>query len=94
MRPIEQDIISQIVDRALAKGYMISVFDGEEWAVVKSRDKDRILAETAATDVTQYKIRNAEGENLGSIIFVHGNDEDVIHDYSDTPEIWELLPPC
>jgi hypothetical protein len=56
----------------------------------RSVDYDAITAEIAATEMTWLKFRDGEGTFLGSITFVHGNDEDVIHDCSDLPAIRAL----
>ena len=91
MNPIEFEIISKIVSKALANGYFVSVYDGGEWPVRRSSDPAEILAATATTDETHYLIRNTGGYPIGSIWFVHGNEEDVVSDCSDTPLILELI---
>lgn len=83
IRPIERRIIDPITRTALSRHWAISVHDGEAWALLRSSDYDAITAEIAATDMTSLKLRDWEGSFHGLITFVHGNDEDVIHDCSD-----------
>lgn len=90
IRPIEKPIIDRIVKTALERGWTISVFDSEEWPVKRSRDYETITANISTTDLTQLKFRDSDGNYLGVVIFVHGNDEDVICDCTDNPEMLEL----
>ncbi|RWI47581.1 MAG: hypothetical protein EOR25_15635 [Mesorhizobium sp.] len=61
MRPAEQKIVGALIKKALALGYVVSVYDGEEWALKKSSDYEKITAEIAATDETQLIFREAVG---------------------------------
>jgi hypothetical protein len=81
MNLVEAKIIDGVIDRALARGLVISVYDGEEYPIVRSTDKAAIQAETAATDETVYVLRNGT-ERIGSVTFIHGNGPDVLSDYS------------
>lgn len=40
----------KMIDSALDKGWSISVNDGEDWTLRKSRDRDAIIEELASTD--------------------------------------------
>ena len=82
IRPKEREIIDRIVKKVLADGHLISVYDGEAFAVRKSTDYEAITHAIAQTDFTSLNIRDASGQFLGSMSFVHGNDEDVIHDHT------------
>jgi hypothetical protein len=90
IRPLEQPIIDRVIRKALDQGHSISVSDGLSWALTRSRDYDAITAEVHATDITEFVIRNSDKKKLGWILFIHGNDEDVISDTSDNTEIEEL----
>ena len=79
----ERRIINRILRKALKLGYTVSVFDGEEWALARSTDIDRITSEIAATDCTTLRFRNSKGDSVGQIFLVHGNEEDVVSDMSD-----------
>jgi hypothetical protein len=48
LRPAEQKIVSAVINKALGLGYVVSVYDGEEWALKKSADYEAITAEIAA----------------------------------------------
>ena len=88
----EKAAAGKIIDRALAKGYLVSVNDGEEWVVKKSTKRKQIYDALASTDSDLLKIRNAAGESLGSIYLVWGNSaEELCNDYTDNPEIAELV---
>ncbi|MGO7308810.1 hypothetical protein ACCS91_33685 [Rhizobium ruizarguesonis] len=88
--PTEATIIQGIIDRALALNYLVSVFDGLQFALRLSSDPEAITAEVHATDVTELIFHTAEKQRLGGILLIHGNDEDVVSDCTDTPRILEL----
>ncbi|TGT64042.1 MULTISPECIES: hypothetical protein [unclassified Mesorhizobium] len=84
VRPTEAKIIKRLVRKALNLGYVVSVYDGEDYAIVRSNDFDAITAEIAATDSTELVFRRADDKTkIGSVLLIHGNDEDVISDHSD-----------
>lgn len=89
MREIERQIIEKIVDSALAAEFILSVWDGMDWAVERSADKDAIMKEVAATDVTFLYVYDSAYR--GWIMLVHGNDCDVITDHIDNDTIQGLL---
>ncbi|UIY29197.1 hypothetical protein LZK73_21935 [Neorhizobium galegae] len=89
--PTEREIIDRILKRALAKDYYVSVYDGEEWALIKSNDLAAIQREVGATDCTTLKFRDASMKVVGSVLLVHGNDEDVVGDCSDNPATLALV---
>jgi hypothetical protein len=78
-------VCKQILDRIFDKGYAIAVNDGEEWATKYTRDRRQIERETAATDVTIYRIGKPHGPGhtrIGDLVLIHGNHEDVLSDMS------------
>jgi hypothetical protein len=79
---IEQRIIRKLVNKAIGMGYEISVHDGEEFAVRKEIVCSVILNEIGATDETTLHFY-LNGIRQGWILLIHGNDEDVVSDYSD-----------
>jgi len=88
----ERFIVKQIVGRALDKGYLLSVFDGEEFPVRYSDDAEAVMAEMGHCDEEWLQLSNADRKRIGMIFFVYGNDpEEVVCDYTDKPEIEELL---
>jgi hypothetical protein len=86
----ERRIISRILKDALAAGYTVSVFDGEEWPVKSSTKLGEITAEIAATDETTLRFRK-DGASIGSLLLVHGNGCDVICDYTATDAMEALM---
>ncbi len=95
----ERQIVDKLIDTILAnETYSISIYDGEEWALAGSRDKDKITAEIAATDETTLRVRDIgsadEGRParvVGWVLLIHGNDADVISDHAATEEITNIV---
>lgn len=86
---IEQKIIHAILVKALDKKLTVSVSDGEDWPVKLSSDIEEITADIGTTDMTRLLFRK-EGVAVGTMIFIHGNDEDVVHDHTDNELMEEL----
>lgn len=82
---IERRIITRILKRALAKGYSITVNDGEE-DVVTSTDLATLQAEIGHTCETYLIIKD-----VGWIWLVHGNEEDVVTDCVENEFIAALV---
>jgi hypothetical protein len=92
----EAQIINRIITEVLNRKCVISVHNGEEWSVKKSSDRKAIQKEVAATDITQFRVRDAEGQYAGWFMLIHGNRTDVLSDYSDNEfceEIWQAIKP-
>ena len=88
--PIEERIIKEIAERALASSYSISVGDGEDFSLEQSTDAVAIMEEVGATDETVFVIY-AGSLRLGFIHFVHGNGEDVLSDCTANMAIDDLV---
>ena len=89
---IERLIVKKICDDAVAKGYMVSLHDGEYYTVKRTRKVAEIMENIMATDEEQLLIRSATGEYLGHVFLVYGNSGwDVINNHSDNPAINDLL---
>lgn len=83
---IESRIVRKVVEDALAQGFSLSVFDGEDWSVNKSTDKKEILENLQVCDEEKLYL-NKDGRQVGGILFVYGNDGyDVISDYHTSLE--------
>lgn len=54
-----------LVKFALSCGYLVSVFDGEEWAVKKSAKQGEIVDAIKSVEESQITIRTAGGEKVG-----------------------------
>jgi hypothetical protein len=90
---IEKQIARKIIKDALAAGYRVSVHDGEDYAVVRSKKGAEIFAALCTTDDDRlFFSTEHEGRRAGWVWLVYGNDGyDVICDYTATPEIERLL---
>jgi hypothetical protein len=89
---IERTIGKLIVENAINKGYSITVFDGEEEAITKSREAAAILNSMMATDEEHLLFYKPEETYVGFVFLVYGNDGwDAIADYIDEPEIKDIL---
>ncbi len=88
---IERKIAGQIIDRALAAGYTVSVWDGEAYCLKRSTGKGAIMAAIGSSDGDSLLIREAGGRKVGSIALVWGNGEDIVCDYTDNPAIRALV---
>ena len=94
MTDIEQKIVGKLLDDILAGGFAISVYDGEEYQVMRSRNLDEIKPEIGATDLTYVYVSDQSGRRLGGIMLINGNDHDIISDYSDNVMINALVAPA
>ena len=80
---IEKKIAKKFVEDTLAKGFSISVNDGEETTVKRSTNRDEILGAMRTTDEDILLIHQGSDSHLGFVYFVYGNDgTDVISDYT------------
>jgi hypothetical protein len=88
----ERFVVKQIVGRALDKGYLLSVFDGEEYPIRYSNDPEAVMAELGHCDEDWLLVANADAKRIGTIFLVYGNDADeVVADCTDKPEILEIV---
>lgn len=84
--------VARIVARAVDKGYLLTVFDGEEFPVMHSEDAEEVLDSLGHCDEEWLYIENASRQKIGTIYFVYGNDPDeVVCDCTDKPEILEIV---
>ena len=81
---IEGQIAAKLVEHALKTGHTVSVHDGEEWVLKRSKHADAILNAMFSTDQDLLAIRPADGsEVFGRVTLIYGNTGyDVISDYS------------
>lgn len=78
----ESKIIRKTAKTLLSEGYSIRVHDGGEFATGKTTKITEIMAACFATDVTKFVVYDSSGVRFGWVMFIHGNDVDVIHDYT------------
>jgi hypothetical protein len=89
----ERGVATRLVRAAIHAGYAVSVYDGEEYTVKRSRRERQILAALASTEEDWLVIRDSAGERLGSLRLIWGNEESgecLISDHTDKPEIEAL----
>ncbi len=89
-RSIERNIAERIVDYALKTGYAITVRDGEEFTLRRSKDKSAILEAMCTTD-EDYLYFSLDGQNIGWIWLIWGNEDDLVSDHTDDPRIDDIL---
>ena len=88
----ERFVVRGIVNRALDKGYLLTVFDGEEFPVMHSDDPEDVMAELGHCDAEWLHVENDARQKIGTIWLVYGNDPDeVVADCTDKPEILEIV---
>lgn len=91
----EMAILNAMLSNAIAKGYEVSLHDGEETVCKRSTDVNELLVESAATgsDAFTFHRPNVAGYvGWVSCIYNNGNDGlDVISDHTDHAEIEAIL---
>ena len=93
-RLVELAIVRKLVTDVIAAGHSITVYDGEDRPVKRSKDVDLILEHAFSVDECWLNIR-ALGDSgvLGTVLLVYGNTGwDVISDYHVSLE--SLLKPA
>jgi len=94
-KEIETQIAQRIVWDALGAGYEISVLDGEEFPIVRSRDEKAILAALRSTDEdVLFFFVPGERIRTGWVKLIWGNGVDLISDYRDTKATEAILAPA
>ena len=82
----EAAVARHLVRAALAGGYSLSVYDGEEWTVKRATKAAPILEALCSTGADVLRLRDTDGNPVGSFSLVWGNDEtgeELLSDYSD-----------
>lgn len=88
----ERFVVRGIVNRALDKGYLLTIFDGEEFPVLHSDDAEEVMDNLGHCDEEWLHVENAGRQKIGTIWLVYGNDPDeVVADCTDKPEILEIV---
>lgn len=87
----ERGIVTRLLRAALANGYTVSVYDGEEWTLRNSKRIVQIMAALATTGEDVLQFRDSEGFSIGKVWLIWGNDEDLISDHSDSDTISSLV---
>lgn len=82
MSPIEARIIRRAVRDLLAAGYLVTVNDGEEDALLCSSDVAQIMAALCTTEEDYlYVMKPFEPQASSFVWLIYGNEDCVISDY-------------
>lgn len=82
----ERAVARKLVRNLISRGLSVSVFDGEEMTVKRSRKEGEVLEALATTEADQLIVRNDDWEKVGWFLLVWGNEpsgECLIADHSD-----------
>lgn len=91
---LEKRVVKLTIDTLLEEGYVLSVYDGEETTVSKSRDAAALLDAMMTTDEDYIFVYRPEDmtKRYGWVFFVYGNGGwDSINDHTTNLEE-ELAP--
>jgi hypothetical protein len=75
--------VRKLVGLILATGADVSVHDGDEWMVKRSRDNKTIIAALGTTGADTLRVRDMDGALLGDFELIYGNDSDGTEVISD-----------
>lgn len=79
----EQAQVRKLVRAALKRGWLVSVYDSEEWAIKKSSNFTKIMDAANNTDEDTFVFRDTDGNKLGQVYLVYGNGpEDIVCDFT------------
>lgn len=82
----ERAVARKLVRNLLSRGLSVSVFDGGEWTVVRSRKEREVLEALATTELDELIAAGDAGERKGWFLLVWGNEPDgecLIADHTD-----------
>jgi hypothetical protein len=80
-----------LMNKALAKGLTISVFDGEEWQVKRATAYKAIKDAIESVDECQLRLRDKAGEIVGWALIIHDlNPDETVADHTYNPLMCEL----
>lgn len=93
-REMEIAIVTKLVNTAIELGYSVSVYDGEAYAISRSKFALNILAEMFATD-EEFLQFYSEEFYIGGVDLVYGNEGwTVIADHNESAEMAAILAPA
>lgn len=90
----ERAIVDRLIRGGLERGYEVSVHDGEERVISRSRSYENVTSYIALTDMTVLSFFNPSVSGpagKGRVILIHGNGDDVVHDHTDNDMIADLV---
>lgn len=89
----DQTSARALVETALASGYHLTVWDGEEFAVKRSTDFDAVWAALGETDHDKLQLHaDATAPAFGWVDLIYGNGPgETLADYSDNERTRALV---
>ena len=89
---IEKGIAKRVVRAAIEAGYTVSLYDGGEYTVKRSRKLPEVMRAMMTVDEESLEFRDSEGGLIGTAWFVYGNDGwDALADFTATETMERLL---
>jgi hypothetical protein len=89
----ERLIAEKLIDAALTANATVSVNDGEETTLRRSRDRAAILAAMATTDGDVIMITLPDMQRPIAVHLIYGNGTDLISDSTDSAVATAFLAP-
>jgi hypothetical protein len=81
----------KLVSLILARGWTVSLYDGEEWTLKASNNRRAILSALGTTWADELLLRDADGAKVGGLFLVWGNSApELVADYYDNEAINSL----
>lgn len=96
MDKIEARIARRLVKEIFAAGYVIRVWEGEEWAGPRRDKVSDVMKDLGSTDsdwICVYWNEPGIPVRAGKILLIWGNGADLISDYSDSAEMERIIDP-
>lgn len=81
----EHTVANRLVRNIINRGYTVSVWEGEDWALRRSANLQEIMESLASTGEDVLLVKDGE-KTIGRFWLVWGNDpsgEELIADYTD-----------
>ena len=73
-----------LINKVLADGHTVSVWDGEEWQVKRSTSPKAIAEAIESVDEAQIRVRSVDGKVIGwALIIPYLDDGEDVADYTD-----------
>jgi len=88
----DQEALRALVTIIIEQGYAVSVNDGDDWPVKRSRNIPEICEAASAVSEALLRLRGADGATAGVIDLVFGNAPDeLISDHTDNPAMTTIF---
>jgi hypothetical protein len=94
MDDIERKIAQRLVNSFLEAGHSVTVYDGGEDTVTKSRHPAAIIAALDSTESDVLRVYDENGKRIGWVQLIWGNGCDLISDSSCGDAFEALLAPA